>query len=29
MTETREMFEAREGEQRLENDPALMPPDGG
>ncbi|TIM94536.1 MAG: tRNA (N6-threonylcarbamoyladenosine(37)-N6)-methyltransferase TrmO, partial [Mesorhizobium sp.] len=28
MTETREMFEAREGEQRLENDPALMPPDG-
>ena len=29
MTEAREMFEAREGEQRLENDPALMAPDGG
>ncbi|RUZ59160.1 tRNA (N6-threonylcarbamoyladenosine(37)-N6)-methyltransferase TrmO, partial [Mesorhizobium sp. M7A.F.Ca.CA.002.06.1.1] len=29
MTGPREMFEAREGEQRLENDPALMPPDDG
>jgi tRNA-Thr(GGU) m(6)t(6)A37 methyltransferase TsaA len=29
MTETREMFETREGEQRLENDPASMTPDGG
>ncbi|MER9328336.1 tRNA (N6-threonylcarbamoyladenosine(37)-N6)-methyltransferase TrmO [Mesorhizobium sp. M0152] len=28
MTET-QMFETREGEQRLENDPAQMPPDGG
>jgi tRNA-Thr(GGU) m(6)t(6)A37 methyltransferase TsaA len=29
MTGTHEMFETREGEQRLETDPALMPPDGG
>ncbi|MBZ9698128.1 MULTISPECIES: tRNA (N6-threonylcarbamoyladenosine(37)-N6)-methyltransferase TrmO [unclassified Mesorhizobium] len=29
MTEPREMFEAREGEQRLDQNPALMPPDAG
>ena len=29
MTAPREMFEAREGEQRLDPDPATMPPDGG
>lgn len=29
MTAPREMFEAREGERRLETDPATMPPDGG
>src|SRR5438445_3839022 len=29
MSGSREMFEAREGEQRLENDPAMMPPDAG
>lgn len=29
MTAPREMFEARQGEQRLEQDPAAMPPDGG
>ncbi|MBZ9797906.1 tRNA (N6-threonylcarbamoyladenosine(37)-N6)-methyltransferase TrmO [Mesorhizobium sp. ES1-4] len=29
MTVPREMFEAREGEQRLEHDPALMSADGG
>ncbi|ESY75888.1 tRNA (N6-threonylcarbamoyladenosine(37)-N6)-methyltransferase TrmO [Mesorhizobium sp. M0051] len=29
MTGSREMFEEREGERRLENDPASMPPDGG
>lgn len=29
MSEPREMFEAREGERRLEQDPATMPPDGG
>ncbi|CAN7473445.1 tRNA (N6-threonylcarbamoyladenosine(37)-N6)-methyltransferase TrmO [Mesorhizobium sp. LjRoot246] len=29
MTGLREIFEEREGERRLENDPALMPPDGG
>ena len=29
MTGPREMFEARDGEQKLENDPALMPADGG
>ncbi|TPM38293.1 tRNA (N6-threonylcarbamoyladenosine(37)-N6)-methyltransferase TrmO [Mesorhizobium sp. B2-3-4] len=29
MTQTRERFEAREGERRLDQDPATMPPDGG
>jgi tRNA-Thr(GGU) m(6)t(6)A37 methyltransferase TsaA len=29
MTGTHAMFETRDGEQRLEQDPALMPPDGG
>ena len=29
MTGPREMFDAREGEQRLEQDPATMPADGG
>ncbi|TPK20280.1 tRNA (N6-threonylcarbamoyladenosine(37)-N6)-methyltransferase TrmO [Mesorhizobium sp. B2-5-9] len=29
MTEPREMFEAREGEQRLDQHPALAPPDAG
>ena len=29
MTGPREMFEVREGEQRLDQDPALMPPDAG
>ncbi|TIU50888.1 MAG: tRNA (N6-threonylcarbamoyladenosine(37)-N6)-methyltransferase TrmO [Mesorhizobium sp.] len=29
MSEPREMFEAREGERRLDQDPATMPPDGG
>lgn len=29
MTGPREMFEAREGEQRLDQDPATMPADGG
>ncbi|MER8748577.1 tRNA (N6-threonylcarbamoyladenosine(37)-N6)-methyltransferase TrmO [Mesorhizobium sp. M1050] len=29
MTGSREMFEEREGERRLESDPASMPPDGG
>ncbi|MER8464329.1 tRNA (N6-threonylcarbamoyladenosine(37)-N6)-methyltransferase TrmO [Mesorhizobium sp. M1396] len=29
MTGSREMFEEREGERRLENDPASMPTDGG
>ncbi|MBN9221077.1 MAG: tRNA (N6-threonylcarbamoyladenosine(37)-N6)-methyltransferase TrmO [Mesorhizobium sp.] len=29
MSAPREMFEAREGEQRLHHDPATMPPDGG
>ncbi|TPL90600.1 tRNA (N6-threonylcarbamoyladenosine(37)-N6)-methyltransferase TrmO [Mesorhizobium sp. B2-3-13] len=29
MTGQRDMFEAREGEQRLDQDPATMPPDSG
>ncbi len=29
MIETHEMFETRDGERKLEQDPASMPPDGG